>query len=377
MEFRRILIFWMSLLIISSTVSAAEIEDWNVPGDFDFIQIKGEISRGDAERFENVIAGKERITVVLESPGGLVAEALRIGANIRTRNFATMVVDGGKCYSACGLIWVSGARRYMAADSRIGFHAAYRKEAGEYRESGVANAEIGSFLTHLGLRIEAIRFFTTAGPDKFLMLTPQRARALGIEVYELEGLGVIGPNDAPTADLHATRFVSLVLMKGRCSGFFQPDIGVIEQGLKSAFAEGNRLVASEKWIELWIPMLDEAKEALAASGPVKVCIENEAFLRAGGLRTGISGPSFSCGQASTVTEHAICNDADLWAKDRAMSAIYFHIRKYYNANVGRRILADQREWLRNRNTCKGDIVCLNRIYDERLHFFKDVDVEAS
>jgi hypothetical protein len=71
----------------------------------------------------------------------------------------------------------------MSPDSQIGFHAAYIQEAGEYRESGVANAEIGSFLTHLGLRIEAIRFFTIAGPKDFRLLTPDKARELGTTGY--------------------------------------------------------------------------------------------------------------------------------------------------------------------------------------------------
>ncbi|CCV11664.1 hypothetical protein MESS4_330213 [Mesorhizobium sp. STM 4661] len=38
------------------------------------------------------------------------------------------------------------------------------------------------------MRIEAIRFFRIAGPNDFLMLTPERARALGIEVFEQDGM---------------------------------------------------------------------------------------------------------------------------------------------------------------------------------------------
>jgi hypothetical protein len=140
----------------------------------------------------------DRVTVVLESEGGLIREALRLGALIRTRDYSTMVTDKAGCYSACGLIWLSGARRYMTPNAAIGFHAAFREKDGSYIESGVANAEIGSFLTHLGLRIEAIRFFTIAGPDRLLMLTPERARMLGIDIFVVEGGKVITPYDAPT-----------------------------------------------------------------------------------------------------------------------------------------------------------------------------------
>ncbi|PWE54447.1 hypothetical protein DEM27_20285 [Metarhizobium album] len=82
-----------------------------------------------------------RASVILQSPGGLVKEALHIGATIRMEGFATMVPADKQCFSVWGLIWVSGVRRYISDTSLIGFHAAYREENGEYRESGVANAD--------------------------------------------------------------------------------------------------------------------------------------------------------------------------------------------------------------------------------------------
>jgi hypothetical protein len=60
------------------------------------------------------------------------------------------------------------------------------------------------------------------------MLTPERARALGIDVFEQNGTEVTSPYDAPTADIHADRFVSYTLLQSRCSGFFQPDMAVTE-----------------------------------------------------------------------------------------------------------------------------------------------------
>lgn len=119
-------------------------------------------------------------------------EALRIGATIRRNNFATMVAADGECYSACGLVWLASERRYMAPSSQIGFHAAYRQVGDYLEESGEANAQIGSYLTHLGLRVEAIRFFTQSGPHEMELLTPSRARVLGVELY-LQNDGRITP----------------------------------------------------------------------------------------------------------------------------------------------------------------------------------------
>lgn len=102
-----------------ATLSAAEIELLDLPGEVDLVSIKGEISEGDSDRFYDLVKERERVTVVLQSPGGLVKEALQIGAEIRMKNFATMVASDGECFSACGLIWVSGARRYMSPTSRL------------------------------------------------------------------------------------------------------------------------------------------------------------------------------------------------------------------------------------------------------------------
>lgn len=362
------------MLAMVTSAPAAIIEAWDIPGDVKFVHIKGEIRSGDAEQFEAITVGRNKVTVVLESPGGLVNEALRIGASIRLENFATMVLPESKCYSACGLIWVSGARRYMSESSEIGFHAAYREEAGEFRESGMANAEIGSFLTHLGLRIEAIRFFTVAGPRDFVLLTPARARALGIDIFENSGFDIVSPDDAPTVDILADRFISYGLIQSRCLGFLQPEIEVIEGGARTAAEEGMSIVANEKWIDLWLSMMENVKSALETEGALSVCLQNEKYLRARGQPTGIDGPSFDCTLATTKTENAICADADLWAKDRSMNSIYIYIRRYMDAQVRKTVLASQREWMKIRNACGSDILCLNNRYDDRLQFFSGIDV---
>jgi membrane-bound ClpP family serine protease len=198
---RTAFLFVLGILIVCSSgvaSSAAEFDKIELAGDYpDFVTLKGEIELGDGKKFREIIGDSQKVTVILESPGGIVKDALEIGAEIRIRNYATMVSADTGCYSACALIWVAGALRYMAPSSKIGFHAVYRKEAGELRESGMGNAEVGSFLTHLGLRVEAIRYFTLAGPTEFLLLSPDISRSLGIDVFEQNGSDFITPQQAP------------------------------------------------------------------------------------------------------------------------------------------------------------------------------------
>lgn len=365
------------LLCCVGAVSAAEIEKFDLPGiAVPFVSIRGPIEAGDGAKFETVVRGLNRASVILQSPGGLVKEALHIGATIRMEGFATMVPADKECFSACGLIWVSGVRRYMSDTSLIGFHAAYREENGEYRESGVANAEIGSYLTHLGLRIEAIRYFTIAGPNDFLLLTPDKARALGIETYQVDGANITTPSAAPTVEIYADRFVSYSLLQSRCAPFLQPDLTAVKRAHEAAFAEGNKLVGSDKWIELWTPLLDQVKSGLNKKGALLICIETEASLRGQGQETGIYGPSFSCAAARTPTELSLCRQPELWAKDRAMNSIYMWVRNNVEKSVRKRLLEVQRSWLKDRNDCGGDARCLNAVYDQRLNELRAIDLPS-
>lgn len=372
---RKLWLYLVFAFYCSGVGQAAEIEKLDVPGQsISFVFVKGEIVEGDASRFLKVVDGAEQVSVVLQSPGGLVREALQIGAEIRIRNYATMVVAGHECYSACGLIWVSGARRYLSRTSKIGFHAAYREENGEYRESGVANAEIGSFLTHLGLRIEAIRYFTVAGPAEFLMLTPERARSLGIEVFEQDGVNVTAPSEAPSVDVLADRFISYSFLNSRCSKLFEAEQKVVDGAIRDVFDRAHELVDGDSWIDLWMPMLDSVKQEIESKGVLSLCLETESHLRSQGQITGITGPSFPCSAAGTPTEKALCTTAGLWAKDRAMNSVYFYIRRFPDVQLRKALLADQREWLRRRNACGAHVQCLNASYDQRLQLFHEIDV---
>ena len=373
---------WLAVVVAmllggAGSAGAAEIEKVDLPGiEVPFVSVRGPIEMGDGDKFETVVRGLDRATVILQSPGGLVKEALHIGAAIRTEGFATMVPADKQCLSACGLIWVSGVRRYMSDTSLIGFHAAYREDNGEYHESGVANAEIGSFLTHLGLRIEAIRYFTVAGPNDFLLLTPDKARALGIETYKVDGENIITPSAAPTVDIYADRFVSYSLLQSRCAPFLKPDPATLKRAHEAAFAEGNKLVGADKWIELWTPLLDRVKSGLNMKGALLLCIETEAQLRGQGQETGVTGPSFPCSAAGTPTEMALCRQPELWSKDRAMNSIYIWVRDNVEKSTRKRLLEVQRGWLKDRNGCGGDVRCLNSVYDQRLNELRTIDLPS-
>src|SRR5690606_18528330 len=119
---------------------------------------------------------------------------------------------------------------------------------------------------------------------------------------------VVTPNDAPTADRYAERWVLYGIMRAKCSPYLSADEAVITNGLADAFNNGNDLLGSGGWVSLWTGIFDQWLTEIAMRGELSTCIDVERLLREQGVSTGIYGPSFDCRNASTSTEHAMCED---------------------------------------------------------------------
>lgn len=250
--------------------AAMELVRANMSQDFSAVFARGEIAEGDSQRFDDVTKDMQRGIVNLRGPGGSVAEALSIGAEIRIRGFATSVGPEQECYSACALIWLSGVHRYLSPSSVIGFHAAYVTRDGHQIETGMGNAEIGAYVAHLGLRVEAVRFVTQAPPAGMNLLTPALARSLGIEIFENTGPTILSPQESPTADMLATSAAMLGRLLARCSSFFYLDEKKADDSLYSAVTSGHQLVGGEVFGGLLVEHIEIMRAEIAQRGPVDV-----------------------------------------------------------------------------------------------------------
>jgi Clp protease len=91
------------------------------------ITIEGKLEKGDGQKFVAYytrLAAKLRkplTSITLNSPGGNIADAWKIGTIIQTTG-ATTQVRGGTCASACFLIWAAGKRRLADPLSLLGVH---------------------------------------------------------------------------------------------------------------------------------------------------------------------------------------------------------------------------------------------------------------
>lgn len=97
------------------------------------IHIDGPIEDGDADRLETLVSGLPKgrdnfLLVALNSPGGIVAEGLRMADVLQSAELQ-VVTDvmsfGGEtadCASACSLVYLGGTYRYLQEGSRLGVH---------------------------------------------------------------------------------------------------------------------------------------------------------------------------------------------------------------------------------------------------------------
>jgi hypothetical protein len=163
------------------------------------ILISGPLESGDSQKFWDATKtlSNKRGLVVFSSPGGLLAEGLAIGEQVRQEEFVSAVAENTLCASACALAWLGGRPRLMKDTSKIGFHAAYVQNGQYKRESGVGNAIVGAYLNDMGLNLNAIRYVTTPGPDEIQWLSVRDAIRVGIAVYSYERTLLGSQADAP------------------------------------------------------------------------------------------------------------------------------------------------------------------------------------
>lgn len=326
------------------------------------VRMHGLIAEGDFGRFLSVTAGATTATLILNGSGGLFDEAMRIGAEIQRRGFATMVSADGVCFSACALVWIAGSERYMARAAQIGFHDTYVEYDGLPRRAGLQSPAVGEYLIELGLGEDAVDFVTHPPPDDVTFLTPMLARGIGINVYLQTGDTVVTPEQAPTFEGLVAQAAAFTRLGGSCRSVFEYDDIAFQDG-----AERVRNLAAEfvdeRTFDVIVAQWVEVADANQPN-PLRVCLGDIEELHAAGRSVLPAGPRFDCSQAEDEFEVVICADAELAMLDRIVGELnQFTVL----GEEGRQQLArDQQQWIDRREECGGDAECLGLAYRQRI-----------
>ena len=174
---------------------AAEFKWWKASRPDSYgIKLSGTIVAGDIDRFTNTFSellqrnygdrmtkplpADFTVTVHLNSEGGVLGDAIKIGAVVKKLGFDTYVADSVTCASSCGLIWLAGAKRYVGTKGHIGFHAIYNPENRQVTSDG--NAIVGAY-SLLGFDYSSIAYLTQTPPDSMQWLSSDVAKQYGIK----------------------------------------------------------------------------------------------------------------------------------------------------------------------------------------------------
>ena len=127
-------------------------------------------------------------TVVLNSPGGSVADALAMGRLIRARKFATEVEAGAYCASSCPLVFAGGVERHAGDRAVIGVHqiAAIKSPAvnGPPRdEMSIAqniSARCERYLADMGVDMKVWIHAMETPHDRLFVFKPDEMKSLAL-----------------------------------------------------------------------------------------------------------------------------------------------------------------------------------------------------
>jgi hypothetical protein len=153
------------------------------------LMASGTITQGISQNFaeEAERHGEYIKTVVLNSPGGSVSDAMAIGRLIREKKFATEVEAGKYCVSSCPLVFVGGVDRRAGEKAVIGVHqvAAIRSAAdGAPRdEMSVAqniSARCQHYLGDMGVNLQVWVHAMETPHDKLFVFKPDELQSLNV-----------------------------------------------------------------------------------------------------------------------------------------------------------------------------------------------------
>jgi hypothetical protein len=148
----------------------------------------GTITPGVSEAFAAEVGkrGDYVKTVVLNSPGGSVTDALAMGRLIRERKFATEVESGKYCASSCPLVFAGGVERRAGDRAAIGVHqvAAISSASAVPRdEMDVAqriSARCQRYLGDMGISLQVWVHAMETPHDKLFIFKPGELKSLNI-----------------------------------------------------------------------------------------------------------------------------------------------------------------------------------------------------
>lgn len=132
-------ILWLVLYVIALSFSCTTAygADFRLSENKYVLFLNGEIKQGDYQKIRQILLKLDALprTISLNSPGGDIEEAIRIGKLLRRALFQSTISEYGQCDSACFILWASAVRKFPATvwidqntkkwEGKLGLHRPY------------------------------------------------------------------------------------------------------------------------------------------------------------------------------------------------------------------------------------------------------------
>lgn len=174
------------------------------------VTMSGPIESGDAEKFmqfwtENAYDAFT-FKVALDSPGGNLADGIKIGTFLREKSADTFIekypprtpaqsdweyldvaspLGGAGCYSACALAFMGGVNREIPEGAEIGFHQFYGGDGGATASDVTTNTQtisamISTYLREMGAAPELFELMSVTPPEQLFIPQQDEMTRLGV-----------------------------------------------------------------------------------------------------------------------------------------------------------------------------------------------------
>lgn len=150
-----------------------------------FITVSGTINAGDEKNFEVEVGRGLTMQVELNSNGGDVETALKIGRIVRERKLHTIIQRDAGCASACVFVLLGGVQR--SGEGQIGLHRPYFGALpANATQQDILNAnralstKIKAFLGEMNIGNELLSAMQAIPPNSMRWLSRQEAQNFGV-----------------------------------------------------------------------------------------------------------------------------------------------------------------------------------------------------
>lgn len=149
----------------------------------------GTITPGVSEAFAAEIGkrGDYVKTVVLNSPGGSVSDALAMGRLIRDKKISTEVEAGKLCASSCPLMFVGGLERRAGDKAAIGVHQVFAASApdpnvqrDQMSDAQRISARCQRYLGDMGINLQVWVHAMETPKDRLFVFKPDELKSLNV-----------------------------------------------------------------------------------------------------------------------------------------------------------------------------------------------------